>query len=122
MLCTTCRTSASSPPRIFFQPYQCSTRAACFSRWSIPASVARRRENRASCTHVRGSDGSVLVREQHGPRRDRVTAGQRGAQAAVEDRRPGRMATIYTIGHGARSTEELLHLLKEAQIAELVDV
>ena len=32
------------------------------------------------------------------------------------------MATIYTIGHGARSTEELLRLLKEAQIAELVDV
>jgi len=32
------------------------------------------------------------------------------------------MATIYTVGHGARSAEELVRLLNEAQIAELVDV
>jgi uncharacterized protein (DUF488 family) len=32
------------------------------------------------------------------------------------------MATIYTIGHGARSIEGFLLLLKEGGIAELVDV
>jgi uncharacterized protein (DUF488 family) len=32
------------------------------------------------------------------------------------------MATIYTIGHGARSAEAFVSLLKEAAIDELVDV
>jgi uncharacterized protein (DUF488 family) len=32
------------------------------------------------------------------------------------------MATIYTVGHGARSAVELLSILKEAGIETLVDV
>ena len=32
------------------------------------------------------------------------------------------MATIYTVGHGARSSEALVSLLREAGIATLVDV
>jgi uncharacterized protein (DUF488 family) len=32
------------------------------------------------------------------------------------------MATIYTVGHGARSAAELLFILREGEIRTLVDV
>lgn len=35
---------------------------------------------------------------------------------------PAELATLYTVGHGARSTDELIALLREAGIDRLVDV
>src|SRR5262249_22830725 len=70
------------------------------------------------------------ARHADGPRRgDGAARGRRreegreqGFQEDREERSQGRSGLIYTVGHGARSAEQLIAILKEAGIGTLVDV